>query len=258
MILGVLPASALAVGEVPALLSVQEGINVSVSYGTDAETAKLSLPTQVTVEVEDLSPLAEVTPVSLDFNGEERPSEINYFSDDITVQDGKLHFENRENIKATMGLESMTDYVVEAELQCAEQTPTADYGIMFRTTEACGDGPDSYHGLYVGLGVLDFNAKPVKYGLKVGYADGLWHDIKMYEYAWDAGLIDGTSATTFRPDHCRSISDRPAPRSGQKHKNTAALMERCGIFCGHLTWPWQSSSYWLPSGLRRRSRRCRR
>ena len=197
MVVGVLPASALAAGEVPALLSVQEGINVSVSYGTDAGTAKLSLPTQVTVEVEDLSPLAEVTPVSLDFeNG--KPDEMRYFSDEITAQNGKLHFPNRENIKATMGLESMTDYVVEAELQCVEETPTADYGIMFRTTEASGDGPDSYHGLYVGLGVLDFNAKPVKYGLKVGYADGYWHDIKMYEYELDAKAVNTLRVVVYK------------------------------------------------------------
>ena len=88
MVVGVLPASALAVGEVPALLSVQEGINVSVSYGTDAGTAKLSLPTQVTVEVEDLSPLAAVEPVSLDFDGEGRPGEMTYYSDKITVPVG--------------------------------------------------------------------------------------------------------------------------------------------------------------------------
>ena len=198
MVVGVLPASALAAGEVPALLSVQEGINVSVSYGTDADTAKLSLPTQVAVEVEDLSPLAAVEPVSLDFDGEGRPGEMTYYSDKITVQDGKLHFANDTNIKATMGSEDLTDYVVEAELQCVEETPTADYGIMFRTTEASGDGPDSYHGLYVGLGVLDFNAKPVKYGLKVGYADGYWHDIKMYEYELDAKAVNTLRVVVYK------------------------------------------------------------
>ena len=199
MVVGVLPASALAAGEVPALLSVQEGINVSVSYGTDADTAKLSLPTQVTVEVEDLSPLAAVEPVSLDFDGEGRPGEMTYY--------------------AALDCPSRTESSILPTIPTSRPpwarriSPTTWWRRSFsaqrrpppRTTASCSaprkqaaTAPTATMASMWVWACWTLNAKPVKYGLKVGYADGYWHDIKMYEYELDAKAVNTLRVVVYK------------------------------------------------------------
>ena len=200
MTAGICSTATLA-ADLPKLIEVPQDIDVSVPYATSEEKAKTSLPATVQVQVEDLTPLAEVETLHFNFEDGAVPQGLTLLSDKIKVQDAKLNFANDTNVKAVAGDESLTDYVVEVDLQCTEQTPAADYGVMFRTTQATADGPDSYHGLYVGLGVLDFNAEPIKYGLKVGYADGGWHDIQSYEYSLDAAAVNTLKVVVYKDSY---------------------------------------------------------
>ena len=97
----------------------------------------------------------------------------------------QIRFEKGPDVKAVLNLKdagTWVDYVAEAELS-VDLASNNNCGMILRGT-GIGDGPDNYHGYFVGVGKLNVNKLPETGkpysgpGLMIGYADGGWHDLK--------------------------------------------------------------------------------
>ncbi|WP_343274646.1 family 16 glycoside hydrolase, partial [Ligaoa zhengdingensis] len=85
----------------------------------------------------------------------------------MSFADGKLVFGSSNNVKATAGDESWTDYVAEVSI-ALNGTSTQNAGIMYRVTGAAS-GADSYNGYFFGIGNDDNGGYVIR-----GYANGSW------------------------------------------------------------------------------------
>ncbi len=156
------------------LLGVEQNYVATFPLGTSLAVAAEALPSRATATVQDTSAFGMVTPATYTFDSAVG-DDWTLLSDQITVSDGKLQFAKNSNIKAVVGSEEMTDYIVECDITFAE-TPTSNAGLMFRTTDATNKGADSYNGYYVGIGETDGT-----FGVVIGYADGAWHQLALKE-----------------------------------------------------------------------------
>ena len=97
----------------------------------------------------------------------------------------QIRFEKGPDVKAVLNLqdaETWVDYVAEAELS-VDLVNNNNCGMMIRGTQI-GNGPDNYHGYFVGIGMLDVKTlpetgKPYRGpGMMIGFANGNWNDLK--------------------------------------------------------------------------------
>ena len=220
MIFGTIGPVAVFGVEAGQILSVTETSRMTVPYGTTLEEAIARLPEAVTGQ--KAVPLVEVEGFSYDFEDAAQAGSWNILSSLIKVENGLINYPKNSNVKATVGPETLTDFVVEADILLAAGADR-DAGIMIRTTEATNKGPDSYNGYYVGFGVLDLNEKPHRYGIKTGYADGGWHDVSMYELS--AEDLDMTKRQTLKLVVCDEyvgifVKEADEPESAFQHVKT--------------------------------------
>ena len=181
MVLGLALPAAAEETDAPALLSVEQSTGITVRHGTSLLNVQSALPQTVPATVKDTIPLATVTEQTETFDEGHENWTLYDPDSKITFSDGTMNIAATPNVKAVTGDESWTDFVVEAKLK-ADSDPQADYGVMIRAKDVTDEGPDSYAGFYVGMGILNYQVTPKKTGIKAGYADGKWNSAGEQEY----------------------------------------------------------------------------
>ena len=155
------------------LYSVEQNYVVTVPHGTSLEEAVAALPKNVVATVLDPTPIDNVDEASYTFD-DGIESDWNVLSTSITGVDGKMQLAKGTNVKTVVGIETMTDYVVDFDITLDGEI-TSNAGLIFRNTNATSTGSDSYNGYYVGIGKLGTST-----GFTIGYADGKWHQITTF------------------------------------------------------------------------------
>lgn len=135
-----------------------------VDYGTSKEDVIAQLPSELTVYVPTSAPTESTTLISENFSTAESFAENWTLCDpDGVAEIGGGKFATTAgstNIKAyvtdaewaNIGTEVYANYAIKTVIRGTAETPSNNFGIIFRATEVTGDGPDSYNGLYVGIG----------------------------------------------------------------------------------------------------------
>ncbi|MGM9637477.1 MAG: hypothetical protein ACI3YK_05780 [Eubacteriales bacterium] len=153
-----------------------------VDYGTSKEDVIAQLPSELTVYVPTSAPTESTTLFSENFSSAESFAENWTLCDPDNVTEiggGKFATTaGSTNIKAYItdaewtnaGTEVYANYAIKAVVRGTADTPSNNFGIIFRASEVTGDGPDSYNGLYVGIGDSDGS-------LCVGSAQNNWTSI---------------------------------------------------------------------------------
>ena len=104
-------------------------------------------------------------------------------TDAVRFDGEKMNVGFSSNIKVVAGEESWTDYTVEGTFTCGEATQDKNCGLMFRTTGATNEKPDSYQGYYVGLGTF-FGDE----GIVVGYGNNSWNFLETIPYDYTPNI----------------------------------------------------------------------
>lgn len=144
---------------------VQAVKNQVVSMGTSLEDVIAGLPTELEVTIPGTATGASESLYEADFSTAEKFAESWTLCDAdgvVTVGEGKFATTAKSNrVKAYVtdpewakaGTEEYANYVVSATVRgTAEEAPTNNFGIIFRASNVTETGPDSYDGMYVGIG----------------------------------------------------------------------------------------------------------
>ena len=99
----------------------------------------------------------------------------------VSFDGEKMNVASSSNIKVVAGEESWTDYTVEGTFTCGDAAKDQNCGLMFRTTGATNENPDSYQGYYVGIGTFG----GIK-GIVVGYGNNSWNFMETIPYDYTA------------------------------------------------------------------------
>lgn len=207
---------------------VCDASTLNVQTGTSKDDIIAQLPTEVTVKVSGEATGEATTLLDEKFESADSFAE-NWTMCDAdgvaTVGDGKFvsgAASNRLKAYVTdpewakLDTEEYANYVISAKFTGTADAPTNNFGIIFRATDVTDAGPDSYSGMYVGIGdaagqimvgkaqnnwtqvaTVDFDYQPnVEYTLTVVVYNEkfavLLDGVVMYEGEVDATMVNGT------------------------------------------------------------------
>ncbi|WP_195984204.1 family 16 glycoside hydrolase, partial [Clostridium sp. D33t1_170424_F3] len=131
-------------------------------------------------------------------------------TDRIRVENGQLHFDSNDNVKAAAGDEAWSDYVVQADITLTPGDNNA--GIMYRSTNI-GNGADGYNGYYFGIGNNFWT---------VGYANGGWNSLFSDQGNYSAGNTYTLKVIVWHDKHQFYVDDtlvREWEDTSRRYKN---------------------------------------
>ena len=150
--------------EVNSDYDIEKVDNITVGLGTSEDDVKAQLPSTVNVIMSGTSNETSQTLFTDSFDSEDSFNQ-NW---SVTGPEGILSFENgaitttqkvnyfraylNEQDWMKTGTEEYANYVIKAVVKGHEETPSNNFGIIFRTTNVLQTGPDGYNGIYVGIG----------------------------------------------------------------------------------------------------------
>ena len=183
---------------------VQSVKNQIVSQGTSKEDVIAKLPAELKVTVPGTFTDKSAALFAADFSTAEKFAESWTLCDNdgvAAIGGGKFSTTDKSNkVKAYVtdpewakaGTEEYANYVVSATVRgTAEEAPTNNFGIIFRASNVTATGPDSYDGMYVGIGDADGQ-------ICVGMAyDGKWTTIKTIDVEYAANTDYVLSVVVF-------------------------------------------------------------
>lgn len=183
---------------------VQSVKNQIVSLGSSKDDVIAKLPTQLKVTVPGTFTGTSASLFTADFSTAEKFAESWTLCDSdgvAAIGGGKFSTTAKSNkVKAYVtdpewakaGTEEYANYVVSATVRgTAEEAPTNNFGIIFRASDVTATGPDSYNGMYVGIGDAEGQ-------ICVGKAyDGKWTTIETIDVEYAANTDYVLSVVVF-------------------------------------------------------------
>ncbi len=162
--------------------------NQVVGLGTSLEDVIAKLPTELDVTIPGAANGEATELYKADFSSADKFAESWTACDSdgvISVADGKFTVGSVSNkVKAyvtdpdwaKLDTEEYANYVITAKIRGTADSPSNNFGIMFRATNVTPNGPDSYDGMYVGIG------DPAGQ-ICIGKAyNGAWHHIQSVDF----------------------------------------------------------------------------
>ena len=172
---------------------IKEIEDLVVEVGTSEEDGIAQLPKEVEVLVTGASDMESEMLFSDSFDDygsflQNWTTTGNDAGDVMAVENGAMVvkkasncFRSYINDKDWMNMESkaVTNYAIKTVIKGTSESPTNNYGVIFRATDVLETGPDGYKGMYVGLGGKAGS-------LCIGYADHKWHLIQLIDIDYEA------------------------------------------------------------------------
>ncbi len=209
----------LSAASVKELYSVEQNYVATVPHGTSAAEAVAALPKAAAATILDPTPIDTVDEASYTFDSGIE-SDWQLLSNSVSGVDGKMQLAKGTNVKAVVGDEAMTDYVVDFEITLDGEI-TSNAGLIFRNTGATNAGADSYNGYYVGIGKLGTST-----GFTIGYADGKWHQVSSFTHSFETGKAYSLRVIVWGENYYvlikeASETDYTTVYTGQQNSNMA-------------------------------------
>lgn len=168
--------------------------NLKVAYGTSKEDVIAQLPSQLTVYVPGTAPAESTTLFSEAFTTAESfaenwtlcdPQEVTEigggkFATTAGSQKVKAYVTEADWTKADTSV--FANYAIKTVIRGTAEKPSNNFGIIFRASDVTEEGPDSYNGIYVGIGDGDGAGKGK---LCVGSAQNNWTSIASIDINYD-------------------------------------------------------------------------
>ena len=163
----------------------------NVATGTSYDDVIAQLPTSIGVLTQGTFTGESEVLFTETFDGDESELEETWdlFLPEHTLEDGKLAITAKSTTTKMavageadwmkIGTEDYANYAVKAVVRGTADAPDNNFGIILRASEVTGSGPDSYEGLYVGIG----NSSGI---VCVGYAHNNWNSVEDVPIAYEA------------------------------------------------------------------------
>gem|GEM_PF-4449907 len=171
---------------------LKEPLAFSVTTGTSLEDVLAEFPSSIGVLTEGTATGMSTVLFHEDFDSEasvEENWDLYLPSEGYTIAEGKIAIEkNDTNTKMCVtgeeewmmfDTDDYANYAVKAVLRGTADTPDNNFGLIFRASDVTYAGPDSYYGLYVGLG--DESGQ-----ICVGYAQNNWNSLGNIDIDYEA------------------------------------------------------------------------